>query len=422
VNAIADRTLAEEDGATTDATNHQQQQQQQHRTLIEQVGACGYLLDVQGKGYSSRLKLLLHSGRCVFYARRPWQEYYTAALTPWVHYVPVSEDLSDLIDRLDWADANPKKVLAIGKAARDFAKTYLTKAAAMAALAKAISDGTAADDAWRVGPSEVSSSAANGNDNGGNGHGGEEGELRRGDWASNRASYDAVRMYYRWTFMPVSKDRRRPLSLLASRGVTDLTDRDVYTFGVYTGASLKFWFDNFDAIGVTTGPHWGFDSFEGLPEETDGMELECKAWLPGSFSAADQFGVYTFGEVEKKILEHVGEAHAHDTRLIKGFFSDALTGTLKAERQMQPACLVDVDVDLYISCYQCLDWMFAQGLMVSGTIVYYDDVSIVKADGGGELRAHNELTLKYDVKWRKLHDSCWEVTSIGGLRAGDDLM
>mmetsp|Transcript_26311 Transcript_26311/g.84419 ORF Transcript_26311/g.84419 Transcript_26311/m.84419 type:complete len:101 (+) Transcript_26311:487-789(+) len=43
-------------------------------------------------------------------------------------------------------------------------------------------------------------------------------------------------------------------------------------------------------------------------------------------------------------------------------------------------------------------------------------------DGGGELRAHNELTLKYDVKWRKLHDSCWEVTSIGGLRAGDDLM
>jgi hypothetical protein len=33
------------------------------------------------------------------------------------------------------------------------------------------------------------------------------------------------------------------------------------------------------------------------------MELECKAWLPGSFSAADQFGAYTFGEVRQKILE-----------------------------------------------------------------------------------------------------------------------
>ena len=184
-----------------------------------------------------------------------------------------------------------------------------------------------------------------------------EAELKRGDWASNRGAYDAVRMYYRWTFMPVSKDRRRPLSLIAARGVTDYRERDVYTFGVCTlpklsrpscslplgvvaripclppshanperprrvenalrradtGASLKFWFEGFDALNIATGPHWGFDSFEGLPEEAAGMELECKAWLPGSFSAADQFGVYTFAEVEKKIKEHVGEKHAPQT-------------------------------------------------------------------------------------------------------------
>ena len=41
--------------------------------LLAQVARCGYLLDVQGKGYSSRLKLLLHTGRLVFIARRPWQ-------------------------------------------------------------------------------------------------------------------------------------------------------------------------------------------------------------------------------------------------------------------------------------------------------------------------------------------------------------
>lgn len=150
-----------------------------------------------------------------------------------------------------------------------------------------------------------------------------EAELKRGDWASNRGAYDAVRMYYRWTFMPVSKDRRRPLSLIAARGITDYSERDIYTFGVYTGASLKFWFDGFDALNITTGPHWGFDSFEGLPAEAEGMELECKAWLPGSFSAADQFGVYTFAEVTKKIEEHVGEKYAPQTRLIKGFFSDS---------------------------------------------------------------------------------------------------
>ena len=118
------------------------------------------------------------------------------------------------------------------------------------------------------------------------------------------------------------------------------------------------------------------------------MALECNAWLPGSVSAADQFGVYTFGEVEKKILDYLGPVFAKDTQLIKGFFSNSLTPTLKSERGMKPALIVDVDVDLYISCYQCLDWMFAQGLMAAGTIAYYDDVSIVKTDGGGELRAH----------------------------------
>jgi len=238
--------------------------------------------------------------------------------------------------------------------------------------------------------------------------------LRRGDWASNRAAYDAVRMYYRWTFMPVSKDRRRPLQLIAARGQTDCTDRDIYTFGVYTGASLKFWFEGLESLGIRTGPHWGFDSFEGLPEETKGMALECKAWLPGSFSAADQFGAYTFAEVRDKILEYLGPAFAEQTRLIKGFFSDSLTPTLKAERGMKPALLIDVDVDLYVSCVQCMSWMIEQGLLVAGTIVYYDDVSIVKADQGGELKAHEELSAKYGIKWRKLHDSCWECLEITG--------
>lgn len=45
------------------------------------------------------------------------------------------------------------------------------------------------------------------------------------------------------------------------------------------------------------GPMWGFDSFEGLPPEVEGLALECNAWLPGAFSAADQFDASTFGEV-----------------------------------------------------------------------------------------------------------------------------
>ena len=163
-----------------------------------------------------------------------------------------------------------------------------------------------------------------------------EEELKRGDWASNRGAYDAVRMYYRWTFMPVSKDRRRPLSLIAARGVTDYRDRDIYTFGVYTGASLKFWFEGFAALNIATGPHWGFDSFEGLPAEAEGMELECKAWLPGSFSAADQFGVYTFAEVEKKpLISSARAAGARERMQGKGRWKKRRATRVRGEGRVQ---------------------------------------------------------------------------------------
>jgi hypothetical protein len=377
-----------------------------HRTLGAQARTCQYLLDIQGKGYSSRLKLLLHTGRTVFIVRRPWLEYYFGGLHPMVHFVPVAEDLSDLLERLDWADAHPEEAKAIGAAGQAFAQRFLTEAAAQRSLAQALTSGTA----W---PPTDNAAAGGG---AGGGAGGAEGEhgarLRQGDWATNRTAYDAVRMYYRWTFMPVSKDRRRPLALLASRGVAQCADRDLYTFGVYTGASLKFWFEQLEALRISTGPHWGFDSFEGLPEETDGMALECNAWKPGSFSAADQFGAYTFGEVRQRIFEYLGPTYAAQTQLIKGFFSDSLTPMLKAEKKMKPALIIDCDVDLYISTVQCMSWMIEHGLCVAGTIVYYDDVSIVKADTGGELKAHEELTVKYEIEWRKLHDCCWECLAV----------
>ena len=361
------------------------------KTLAEQVARFRYMLDIQGKGYSSRLKLLLHTGRPIFVAARPWNEHYFGKLAPWVHYVPVREDLKDLVDRLDWAERNPDKVAAIGAAGQEFARAHLTHAAALTALRSAIVTGSATAGAV-AGDDEV--------------------ELARGTWATDRVGYEATKMYYRWTFMPVSKDRRRPLALLASRGPTDWTGWDLYTFGVYTGASVKFWLEQLATLKMAHGPMWGFDSFEGLPAEAEGMALECNAWLPGAFSAADQFDASTFGEVKRKINDYLGPECAAKTRLIKGFFSDACTPTLAAELGMKPALIIDCDVDLYISAFHCMDWMFAMKLAIAGTIVYYDDVSVIKEEAG-ELKAHLELTEKYDISWRKLHDSCWEVVSVG---------
>lgn len=94
-------------------------------------------------------------------------------------------------------DAHPDEAAEIAKAGQAFAQQYLTHEGALASLAAAITDGTA----WPP-PAIPITAEANGSLHV---DGDETTELRRGDWASNRGAYDAVRMYYRWTFMPVSK-------------------------------------------------------------------------------------------------------------------------------------------------------------------------------------------------------------------------
>ena len=99
-----------------------------------------YLIDVEGIGYSARLKLLFFSGRPVFLQDRPWREFYFDRLEPFVHYIPVAADLSDLTSRLDWAQANPGECRRIAENARNFAMKHLTREAAILYLRNAIRD------------------------------------------------------------------------------------------------------------------------------------------------------------------------------------------------------------------------------------------------------------------------------------------
>jgi len=85
-----------------------------------------YLLDIGGNGYSGRLKFLLFSNRPVFIVERNYIEYWHNQLIPYVHYIPVREDLSDLLIQIIWAEANPIKCKEITTAAFNFAQNNLT--------------------------------------------------------------------------------------------------------------------------------------------------------------------------------------------------------------------------------------------------------------------------------------------------------
>ncbi len=95
-------------------------------SMDAQAARFRYLIDVEGKGWSARLKYLFHSRRPVLVQDRPWQEWYFPMLKPWVHYVPVKRDFSDLLAALDRLDSDPALAASIGAQGQKFAKQHLT--------------------------------------------------------------------------------------------------------------------------------------------------------------------------------------------------------------------------------------------------------------------------------------------------------
>lgn len=95
-------------------------------------GYYKYLIDLQGVGYSGRTKILLHSGRPLFYQERKYHEHWFFDLQPLTHYIPVKEDLSDLRAKLDWAETHPRKCREIASKARQFAHAHLRRENAVA--------------------------------------------------------------------------------------------------------------------------------------------------------------------------------------------------------------------------------------------------------------------------------------------------
>lgn len=81
-------------------------------------GRFKYLLYLDGSGTSDRLMFQLSVNSAVFipqpWVSRPWMADF---LQPWVHFIPVSRNLTDLIDRVQWARLHDSEVRLIARRA-----------------------------------------------------------------------------------------------------------------------------------------------------------------------------------------------------------------------------------------------------------------------------------------------------------------
>jgi len=224
----------------------------------------------------------------------------------------------------------------------------------------------------------------------------------------------------------------------ADRLALPCAQSDTFSFGVFTGRNLRV-LAPFLARKEMANVVWGFDSFRGIPEDAPPQHpgfhgrdhgrvyanminhnaswktRAMGAFAPGQFSAVQAAGAGNIDEAMRTVSRYVA---SDNVQFVPGFFNESLTASLAAQRAMRPAMYVDIDVDIYLSTYQALDWLCASGLLINGTVIGYDDFNqglppkvFSTADFlEGEARAHREIGVKWGLQMRLVRS----VPRVGG--------
>lgn len=176
---------------------------------------------------------------------------------------------------------------------------------------------------------------------------------------------------------------------------------EILEFGVYKGSSIRKISDYFSEQKV-----YGFDSFEGLPED----------WLVNSEEKTEQ----------KKITHHKGFFNVKkfpkvrkNTQLVKGFFDKSLPEWLE-NHDLEKICFLHIDSDLYSSAKTIFDCL--NSYIVPGTIILFDEMypwgDYKKYDlwEEGEWKALYEWVREFDREFEVLSRNNHQQCSIKVVR------
>ncbi|XP_044298410.1 protein O-glucosyltransferase 1 isoform X2 [Varanus komodoensis] len=84
-----------------------------------------YLFNFRGVAASFRFKHLFLCGSLVFHVGEDWQEFFYPQLKPWVHYIPIKSDLSDVRELLAFVRENDDIAQEIAERGRQFIMDHL---------------------------------------------------------------------------------------------------------------------------------------------------------------------------------------------------------------------------------------------------------------------------------------------------------
>lgn len=93
-------------------------------SLLEQA-KYKYIVHVDGHVSAFRISKELNTGSLLLLVKSNWKIWFTDMLKPYVHYVPVKSDLSDIFTQIYWCKNHDSKCKEIAENAKKFYKTYL---------------------------------------------------------------------------------------------------------------------------------------------------------------------------------------------------------------------------------------------------------------------------------------------------------
>ncbi|XP_072119571.1 protein O-glucosyltransferase 2 isoform X1 [Mobula birostris] len=84
-----------------------------------------YQINIDGTVAAYRMPYLLAGDSVILKQDSTYYEHFYNDLRPWEHYIPFKSDLSDLLDKIQWAKSHDKEAKMIAKAGQDYARNNL---------------------------------------------------------------------------------------------------------------------------------------------------------------------------------------------------------------------------------------------------------------------------------------------------------
>lgn len=86
-----------------------------------------YIIHVDGHVSAFRLSLEMGMGSCLLIVDSKYRMWFRDMLIPWVHYVPIESDLSDLVEKIRWCRRHDVECKRMAEQAKVFHDRYLSK-------------------------------------------------------------------------------------------------------------------------------------------------------------------------------------------------------------------------------------------------------------------------------------------------------